>query len=435
MASGATVILGLLCLLLSDLNSNKSLGPVGAIGIACAVVSMLVFLPALLMLAGRYWFWPFVPRHDDVVDHEQGIWGRVARLVGRRPRMVWVGTSLVLVGAALFTTQLNADGLTTAEQFTTEVDSVVGQEVLARHYPAGSGVPVSVIGDEADADQLLEIVRGVDGIADAQLRPDAPPSAEEAAAPTESTGPPKVIDGKVQVEAVLSMASDTPGGRADGPGGCGPRSTRSAPTCWSVAAPPSYYDIKQESARDNRVIIPAILVVIFLVLALLLRAIVAPLLLVATVVLSFFATMGVCALVFDHVFGFAGADPSFPLFAFVFLVALGIDYNIFLMTRVREEAQGLRHPARDAEGARRHRRRHHLGRHRARGHLLRARRPAAGAVRRAGLRGRVRRAARHAGRALAARAGARVRARRPGLVADRATPAEGRRLTPGGCGC
>ena len=125
-ASGATVILGLLCLLLSDLNSNKSLGPVGAIGIACAVVSMLVFLPALLMLAGRYWFWPFVPRHDDVVDHERGIWGRVARLVGRRPRMVWVGTSLVLVGAALFTTQLDADGLTTAEQFTTDVDSVVG---------------------------------------------------------------------------------------------------------------------------------------------------------------------------------------------------------------------------------------------------------------------------------------------------------------------
>ena len=337
-ASGATVILGLLCLLLSDLNSNKSLGPVGAIGIACAVFSMLVFLPALLMLAGRYWFWPFVPRHDDVVDHERGIWGKVAALVGRRPRMVWVGTSLVLVAAALFTTQLNADGLTTAEQFTTDVDSVVGQEVLARHYPAGSGVPVSVIGDEADADQLLEIVRGVDGIADAQLAPDAPPSAEASAAPTESTGPPKVIDGKVQVEAVLTMASDTPEAEQT------VLDLRSAVDEVSTdvlvgGGTAVYYDIKQESARDNRVIIPAILVVIFLVLALLLRAIVAPLLLVATVVLSFFATMGVCALVFDHVFGFAGADPSFPLFAFVFLVALGIDYNIFLMTRVREEAK------------------------------------------------------------------------------------------------
>src|SRR5215218_7848252 len=113
-ASGATVILGLLCLLLSDLNSNKSLGPVGAIGIACAVVSMTVFLPSLLMLAGRYWFWPFVPRHDNVAGHEQGLWGRVAALVGRRARLVWAVTAAVLAGLALFSTQLNADGLTTA---------------------------------------------------------------------------------------------------------------------------------------------------------------------------------------------------------------------------------------------------------------------------------------------------------------------------------
>ena len=105
------------------------------------------------MLFGRYWFLPFVPRHDDVVTYERGLWGRVAALVGRRARVVWVTTALVLVGAALFTTQLDADGLTTAEPFTTEVDSVVGQEVLARHYPAGTGVPVSVIGDEADAER------------------------------------------------------------------------------------------------------------------------------------------------------------------------------------------------------------------------------------------------------------------------------------------
>src|SRR5215210_2329071 len=163
-ASGATVILGLLCLLLSDLNSNKSLGPVGAIGIACAVIAMTVFLPALLLVAGRYWFFPFVPRHDDVVTHERGIWGAVARLVGRRARVVWVVTALVLGGAALFTTQLDAGGLTTAESFTTDVDSVRGQEVLARHYPAGSGVPVSVIGDRADADRLVDVAGGVPGV-------------------------------------------------------------------------------------------------------------------------------------------------------------------------------------------------------------------------------------------------------------------------------
>jgi len=334
-ASGATVILGLLCLLLSDLNSNKSLGPVGAIGIACSVLAMLVFLPALLMVAGRYWFWPFVPRHDNVVGHERGLWGRVAALVGRRARLVWVVTAAVLAGAALFTTQLDADGLTTAEQFTTDVDSVVGQEILSAHYPAGSGVPVSIIGDEQDAGGLLEVVRGVDGIADAQLTTTGPATAT---GQTEPGGPPKVVDGKVQVEAVLTVASDSPAAENT------VLRLRSAVdeigTDVLVGGGTAVvYDIKEESARDTRVIIPAILVMIFLVLALLLRALVAPLLLVATVVLSFFATLGICSLVFDHLFGFAGADPSFPLFAFVFLVALGIDYNIFLMTRVREEAR------------------------------------------------------------------------------------------------
>ena len=333
-ASGATVILGLLCLLLSDLNSNKSLGPVGAIGIACSVLAMMVFLPALLMVLGRYWFYPFVPRHDDVVSHDRGIWGRVARLVGRRARLVWVVTALVLTGAALFSTQLDATGLQAAEQFTTEVDSVQGQEVLARHYPAGTGVPVSVIGPQQDADRLLQVVRGVPGIADAQLSTDGPPGE---AAPGAPTLPPKVVDGQVQVQAVLAVASDSP------------EAERTVLSLRSAVDPISrdvlvgggtavMYDINKEAARDNRVIIPAILVLIFLVLAVLLRAVVAPLLLVATVVLSFFATLGVCALVFKNVFGFGGADPSFPLFSFVFLVALGIDYNIFLMTRVREES-------------------------------------------------------------------------------------------------
>ena len=332
-ASGATVILGLLCLLLSDLNSNKSLGPVGAIGIACSVLAMTVFLPALLMVAGRYWFFPFVPRHDDVVTADRGLWGAVARLVGARARLVWVVTALLLAGAALFTTQLEAEGLPTAEQFTTEVDSVVGQEVLERHYPAGTGVPVSVIGAEDDADRLLALVRDTEGVADASLVTATPPGA-----PVVPGAPPKVVDGKVQVQAILATASDSPAAEQT------VLRLRSAADevgedVLVGGGTAVVYDIKQESARDTRVIIPAILLVIFLVLAVLLRAVVAPLLLVGTVVLSFFATLGVCALVFEHVFGFAGADPSFPLFAFVFLVALGIDYNIFLMTRVREEAQ------------------------------------------------------------------------------------------------
>jgi RND superfamily putative drug exporter len=330
LASGATVVLGLLCLLLSDLNSNKSLGPVGAIGIACSVLAMTTFLPAVLLVAGRYWFWPFVPRHDDVVDHDHGLWGRVARVVGARARLVGALTVLALVVAALFAPTLDTEGLTTAEQFTTEVDSVQGQEVLGRHYPAGTGVPASVIGDADRADDLLRVVRGVEGVAAAELVTAAPPGSAPG-------GPPAVVDGKVQVQAVLAVPSDTP---------------EAERTLLRLRAAVDEvgedvlvgggtavaYDIAQESARDTRVIIPAILVVILVVLAVLLRAVVAPLLLVGTVVLSFLATLGVCALVFEHVFGFAGSDPSFPLFAFVFLVALGIDYNIFLMTRVREEA-------------------------------------------------------------------------------------------------
>ncbi len=331
-ASGATVILGLLCLLLSDLNSNKSLGPVGAIGIACAVLAMTVFLPALLMILGRYWFFPFVPRHDDAPVAGRGLWGRVAALVGARARVVGVATALALGVAALFTFQLDADGLTTEEQFTTEVDSVVGQEVLARHFPAGTGVPASVIGDEADASQLLEIVAGTPGVASAQLATETP------AEPGGAVGPPTAVDGKVQVVTILEASADSPEAEDT------VLRLRSAVDAVGTdvlvgGGTAVVYDIRQASARDTLMIIPAILVVILVVLVLLLRAVVAPVLLVATVVLSFLATLGVCALVFDNVFGFAGADPSFPLFAFVFLVALGIDYNIFLMTRVREEAR------------------------------------------------------------------------------------------------
>jgi RND superfamily putative drug exporter len=341
LASGATVILGLLCLLLSDLNSNKSLGPVGAIGIAASVLAMTIFLPALLLVFGRYWFWPFVPRHDEQPAVERGLWWRVANLVGRRARAVAALTTLGLLAAAMFTTTLEAEGLTTAEQFTTEVDSVQGQEVLARHFPAGTGVPTSVIGKQADSSQLLEVVSSTEGVASARLVTDTPPG--QPPAPDAPPAAPKVVDGLVQVEALLAASADSPEAEQT------VRRLRSSVDAVGTdvlvgGGTAVVYDIKVESARDNRVIIPAILVVILLVLAVLLRSILAPLLLVATVVLSFFATLGVCALVFKYVFGFAGADPSFPLFAFVFLVALGIDYNIFLMTRVREES--IRHGTR-----------------------------------------------------------------------------------------
>jgi RND superfamily putative drug exporter len=333
-ASAATVILGLLCLLLSDLGSTSGLGPVGAIGIAGALVSSLTFLPAVLLLFGRGIFWPSVPRLDHVHAEDKigtrGLWGRVASLVGGHPRRTWVLTLAALLAAAAFVPTLKADGVTQSEIFLNEVESVTGQEVLARHFPAGSGSPVQVIAPESKAQQVVDVLSGEEGVNNpyAGLAPGAPP---------------KVVDGKVVVQATLTAPADSPEAddvvrrlRAD-LDTVGEDVLVGGMTAMNL-------DVRDASNRDLRVIIPAILVVIFLVLAVLLRSLVAPALLVAANVVSFAATMGVAALVFNEIFDFPGSDPSTPLYGFVFLVALGIDYSIFLMTRVREEtlARGTR---------------------------------------------------------------------------------------------
>jgi RND superfamily putative drug exporter len=331
-ASGGTVVLGLLCLLLSDLNSNKSLGPTAAVGIVAAMLAMLTFLPALLVLLGRLWFWPAVPRVDGGAQEEAGIWGQVARLVGRKPVAVTVATSLALGVAALLAVRLDATGIEQTDQFVGTSDAVDGQEALLRHFPGGSGSPATVYGPANEAERLLRVVQGTDGVAQATL-------VGEGGAPAQG-GPPKDVAGRVLVQATLADAPDSQAAE---------RTVDRLRTAVDAVSPDVLVggttavdlDVKDESTRDSRVIIPVVLAVIFVILALLLRSLVAPALLVATVVLSFFATLGVCAVVFRDVFDFAGVDPSFPLFAFVFLVALGIDYNIFLMTRVREETQGL----------------------------------------------------------------------------------------------
>ena len=170
-ASAATVILGLLCLLLSQLGSTRGLGPIGALGIAGALVAALTFLPAVLLLFGRRIFWPIIPRVDHVHAEDsvgrRGIWGRVAAMVGRHPRRTWV---LTLVGAARLR-RVRPDpegrGITQSQIFLNKVDSVTGQEVLARHFPAGSGSPVQIIAPQAKAEQVLAEVKSVDGVASA----------------------------------------------------------------------------------------------------------------------------------------------------------------------------------------------------------------------------------------------------------------------------
>jgi RND superfamily putative drug exporter len=326
-ASGGTVILGLLCLLVSDLASNRSLGPIGAIGIACALAAMLTFLPAILVLLGRAAFWPFRPRFGSPPAEEHGIWAVVARTVGRRPRLIWVLTALLLLIFAGGLTRLDANGIPQTESFSTQVDSKTGQQLIAAHFPAGTGSPAQIIANASTLDAVVATAKAVPGVADV----------------TPYTGafvpgaPPKVVDGLVRIDATLQAEAD---------------SVQSGDTITAlrdaVHAVPGAdakvggfsavnLDVQKTSQRDRMVIIPLVLLVVFVILSLLLRSLVAPLLLVVTVVLSYLATLGVSGVVFRDVIGFAGADSAFPLFAFVFLVALGVDYNIFLMTRVREE--------------------------------------------------------------------------------------------------
>jgi RND superfamily putative drug exporter len=330
-ASAATVILGLLCLLLSQLGSTRGLGPIGALGIAGALVASLTFLPAVLLVFGRRIFWPIIPRVDHVHAEDsvgrRGIWGRVAAMVGRHPRRTWVTTLVVLLACAAFVPTLKAGGVTQSQLFLNKVESVTGQEVLARHFPAGSGSPVDIIAPEAKAAQALAEAKSVNGVASAFVG-QAPGT------------PPKVVDGNVLIQATLTPAADSPDAEVVVEQ-LRSRLDRVSPDVLVGGSTAINLDVRQASERDLRVVIPAILAVVFLVLMLLLRSLVAPVILVVANVISFAATLGVAALVFNHVLGFPGSDPATPLYAFVFLVALGIDYSIFLMTRVREETAEL----------------------------------------------------------------------------------------------
>lgn len=399
-ASAATVIIGLMCLLLSELNSNRSLGPVGAAGILGALVVSLTFLPALLAIPsivlpvlafllptviglglslvsdipigpfaivggllalatiigwvvfgimrirrpewgpfsrakfppGRWAFWPKVPREDDVDERLSGLWSKLATSVGRRPRKTWIVTALVMLVFAGFSLTLKADGITTTEAFVNETDSVVGQDQLAEHFAGGLGTPTIVIANEAALPAVVAATQATPGVADVVPFTGGAPG--DPTAPTD----PVIVEGRAQLLVTLTDAADS--AEAEGTVQLIRENVRAIEGADALVGgqTASQLDVNSASLRDRNLIIPVVLIVIFFVLVLLLRSIAAPVLLMGTVVLSFFATLGVCAIFFNHVFGFAGADTSFPLFAFVFLVALGVDYNIFLMTRVREES-------------------------------------------------------------------------------------------------
>jgi RND superfamily putative drug exporter len=416
-ASACTVVIGLLCLLVSELNSNRGLGPVCALGIASTLFMMLFFLPVALLFpsvlmaalatgifaaigavvlggpgallgllplgtfvalglarraarrsgraalpwfarvpSGRWVFWPRTPQVDHAVDiATHGLWGKVAARVGRHPRRVWAITAVVLFGAVALIPGLRTNGLPITEGFTNKPDALVGQRIYDSKFDQGAGTPAVIITSVSQQSAVMAAAAQVKGIATGAgavcVQPDYTKLAAAIKAAAASGATPPVssagclpdslnvapIDGRTVINAQLTASYDSqpaydaikalrkavhaiPGANAEVGGQAGIQ-----------------LDTLDASARDSRVIIPLVLVVILIVLMILLRALLAPLLLIATVVLSFTATLGICSIFFNHIFNFANADPSFPLFAFIFLVALGIDYNIFLMTRVREE--------------------------------------------------------------------------------------------------
>ena len=317
LASGATVTVGLLCLLVAELNSTRGLGPVGAAGVVCALAAMTTLLPALLVALPRGVFWPVVPRFDEeYVEGGRGIWAAVAGFVGDRRRVVWIGTAVVLGVLTLGLMSLKVGPVSNAGQFVGTPDSVVGERAIARHFPAGTGSPAVVIAPTSPG--LRDAIAGTRGVA--------------------QVGDPVTGGGYTQYEATLADAADGPAARAT----VDRLRTAVHPLGGKVGGTTAInMDTQRAATHDSKVIIPLVLGVVLVILVLLLRAVVAPLLLMGTVVLSFAAALGACGLVFTHVFGFEGVDSGFPLEIFIFLVALGVDYNIFLLTRVREEAQRL----------------------------------------------------------------------------------------------
>ncbi|HET6673230.1 MAG TPA: MMPL family transporter [Agromyces sp.] len=374
-ASGGTVIVGLLILLASQLVSNQTLGPVAAIGIAFAILAALTLLPALLFWAGRAAFWPRRIEHRHTPEHavgnadartaegsvadaaapgdghhraeEKGVWAATGRLISRRPRIVWIVSVVVLAVMSLGLLQLNADGVPSSEFVLGESEARDGQELLGEHFPAGSGAPALIIGPESALEDMAGIAldtNGVDSVTviadtEAGSAPVTEDGVQAFGPPGSPAAEPTVIDGRVMLQATLDEPADSV--EAETVVAELRASLDDLGTDVLVGGETAVaYDTQQAAIADRTLIIPLVLVAILLILMLLLRSIVAPLLLIGTVVLSFAAALGLSALMFEYVFQFPGADPSVPLFGFVFLVALGVDYNIFLMTRVREESIG-----------------------------------------------------------------------------------------------
>ncbi|MEV1077572.1 MMPL family transporter [Streptomyces sp. NPDC050211] len=312
LASSGTVAAGLLCLLAADLNSSRGMGPLGALGVVCALVAMLTLLPALLVLLGRRVFWPLVPRYGSTPKVRRSLFSAMGSSAGRRPLTVLAGGAILLGALALGT--LNLPGTIKQEDsFTNKPEAVAAMETVVKAYPEQGTQPISVIAPTDRADAALADIRDTGGVESAERGRSGDGWTEIsvlAAAPPESPGETRTIE---------DLRDRLDGSYVGG-----------------VSA--EQIDLKDTNASDTKVVVPLVLASVLLILIALLRSIVAPLLLVAAVVAVWGAALGIGGLVFGPVFGFEGTDPGLGLLSFVFLVALGVDYGIFLMHRMREEA-------------------------------------------------------------------------------------------------
>ncbi|MFG2740635.1 MMPL family transporter [Streptomyces chartreusis] len=319
LASSGTVAAGLLCLLAADLNSSRGMGPLGTVGVLCALVAMLTLLPAILVLLGRRVFWPLVPRLGSTPKARRSLFTAMGSSAGRRPLTVLAGGAVLLGALALGTLNLPGN-LKQEDSFTSKPDAVAAMETLAEAYPERGTQPISVITPEDRVEATLASIRDTRGV----------DSAEQG-----RTG-----DGWTEISVLATAAPQSAGetatiealrDRLDG--------------SYVGGASAEQLDLKDTNARDRLVVVPIVLLSVLLILVVLLRSLVAPLILVAAVVAVWAAALGIGGLVFEPLFGFEGTDPGLGLLSFVFLVALGVDYGIFLMHRMREECLNGAEPA------------------------------------------------------------------------------------------
>lgn len=319
-ASGSTVVLALLALTLADLAGTRALGIVCATGIVIAMISALTVLPAALVVFGRGIFWPFVPKFGGINKSESGLWAKLGQGVSRKPVAVSV-IGVIILGALATGASSIQVGLASTERFLQQPEAVVGQQVLAEAFPAGATSPTIIVANNAQMNEVKEIAEKVPGV----------DSVLVGTKNDEFTKLEVILEGEGQSEEAYStiralrVAVDDASGADALVGGLDAQSM----------------DVKDAYTRDQLIVIPLILLLVFVVLVLLLRALVAPVLLLLTVVASFFASMGAGWWIFTNLLGFPALDLSVFLFSFLFLVALGVDFNIFLVTRAKEEAEKL----------------------------------------------------------------------------------------------